>query len=245
MRVIVTRPAAEAAEWVEALRGRGFDAVPLPLIAIEPAADTASLRTAWQRLASYRAAMFVSANAVRGFFAARPHASAFTPRAWATGDGTRGALLQAGVAPAQVDSPPADAARFDSEALWHEVAHQCRAGDRVLLVRGGGGRDWLADRLAAEGVGVDTVQAYSRARPAWTPAQLALAAQAARDTWLFSSSQAIAHLRAALPAQQWHEARAVATHPRIAQAARAAGFGVVCESRPPIDDVVRALESAG
>ncbi|MGE3348297.1 MAG: uroporphyrinogen-III synthase, partial [Ramlibacter sp.] len=38
-------------------------------------------------------------------------------------------------------------------------------------------------------------------------------------------------------------ARAVATHPRIAQAAREAGFGVVCESRPALADVVASIES--
>jgi uroporphyrinogen-III synthase len=35
----------------------------------------------------------------------------------------------------------------------------------------------------------------------------------------------------------------VATHPRIAQAARDAGFGVVCESRPTEEAIVAALES--
>ena len=61
--------------------------------------------------------------------------------------------------------------------------------------------------------------------------------------WLFSSSQAVAHLTELLPAQDWRSARAVATHPRIAQAARSAGFGVVCESRPSLDAVAAALES--
>src|SRR5688572_32439658 len=36
MRVLVTRPQAEASQWIEDLRRRGFDPVPLPLIAIVP-----------------------------------------------------------------------------------------------------------------------------------------------------------------------------------------------------------------
>ena len=44
--------------------------------------------------------------------------------------------------------------------------------------------------------------------------------------------------------QVWAQAaRAVATHPRIADAARAAGFGVVRLSRPTLDDVVRVVAS--
>jgi uroporphyrinogen-III synthase len=35
----------------------------------------------------------------------------------------------------------------------------------------------------------------------------------------------------------------VATHPRIAQAARDAGFGAVLEARPTLDDVVASIES--
>jgi uroporphyrinogen-III synthase len=251
MRVIVTRPAAEAAEWVEALRARGFDAVALPLIDIRIATETASLRDAWSRIGSYRAVMFVSANAVRGFFSVRPASSNFSPRAWATGAGTRAALSQEGVD--TIDAPPPDSPQFDSEALWDVVKDQCKRGDRVLIVRGGdagsgiAGRDWLADQLAANGVQVEQVLAYERAAASWTPAQMQIAADAAHDgsVWLFSSSQAIANLRGCAPGVQWSNAHAVATHPRIAQAARAAGFGVVCVSRPPVEAVVRALESAG
>ena len=253
MRVIVTRPAAEAAQWLAALSSRGFEAIALPLIEIRAAGDQAPLADAWSQMASasYSAVMFVSANAVRGFFAARPAAVAFTPRAWATGAGTRDALLAAGVA--AIDSPPADAAQFDSEALWQVVGAQCVRGDRVLIVRGGdagegiAGRDWLAQQLVAQGVQVDQVLAYVRACPSLTQPQIELASAAANDgaVWLFSSSQAIANLRVCLPHRQWRDARAIATHPRIAHAARDAGFGVVCVSRPTVDAVTAALESLG
>ena len=51
------------------------------------------------------------------------------------------------------------------------------------------------------------------------------------------------HLHAQLPAQDWRAARAVATHPRIAQAATDTGFGVVCLSRPALPEVVASIES--
>jgi len=244
MRVVVTRPAAQAQTWVDALQARGFDAVALPLIEIGPPPDIAPLNRAWSRIDSYRAAMFVSANAVWGFFAERGGAD-FAQRAWATGPGTRKALEEAGVASAQIDSPGADARQFDSETLWSIVGSQCTGGGRVLLVRGGDGRDWLEQKLVDAGMEIETVIAYSRRRPAWSAHDEERAAAAKDGAWLFSSSEAIANLRALMPRQDWRDARAVATHPRIAQAARDAGFGVVCESRPGLDDVARALESLG
>ncbi len=252
VRVFVTRPEQEARRWVDELRQRGFDARSIPLITIAPALDSAPLRDAWHALAGCRAAMFVSGNAVRHFFAAAPGAPAWPPatRAWATGAGTSGALLAAGLSRDSIDVPAADATQFDSETLWTQVRQQVRPGDRVLIVRGGdasgaaAGRDWLARQLAAAGADVHTVASYRRAAPALDRAQRAEAlAGAAGGVWLFSSSEAIGHLCALLPGQSWQAARAVATHARIAQAAREAGFGVVCESRPSVDDVTAVLES--
>lgn len=253
MRVIVTRPESEGRRWGRHLRERGFDALELPLIAILPAPQPAALESAWLGLAEMRAAMFVSGAAVGHFFARRP-AQALWPRAtraWATGTGTRQALLDAGVEAASVDAPHAGAAQFDSEALWQVVAGQVRPGERVLIVRGaeqgrdGTGRDWLAECLLASGVQVQSVIAYLRAAPHFSPEQMTQARRGADagSVWLFSSSQAIAHLQALLPGQDWSKAGAVATHPRIAHTAREAGFGVVCESRPTEEAVTAALES--
>jgi uroporphyrinogen-III synthase len=256
MRVLITRPRAEADPWVRQLGEHGIDAVALPLIEIRCAPDAAPLGEAWREIASCRAVMFVSANAVREFFAQRP-ADAVWPegnRAWSTGPGTRRALAVAGLTDSQLDSPAEDSPRFDSEALWQRVASQVRPGDRVLIVRGGeagdsqgSGRDWLSDRLRAVGAQVRTVMAYVRAMPAFTRPERdeAIVAASGGAVWLFSSSQAVANLRRWLPGQSWAQALAVATHPRIAQAARDAGFGVVCESRPAMNDVIAALESFG
>jgi uroporphyrinogen-III synthase len=273
MRVIVTRPAREAAQWVRELLHQGVQAQALPLIQVGPVAELAPLQAAWRQLPAYAAVMFVSANAVEQFFAAKPaSAQAFTaagalqPRAWATGPGTTAALLRAGVAPAVLDAPTADAPQFDSEALWTRVSRQVQAGSRVLIVRGcdavvpgtacvgpdtvetdlaGVGRDWLAQRLLQAGATVDGVVAYQRSAPVWLAPERALAQQAAGDgsIWLFSSTQAVTHLLALLPGQVWTAARAVATHARIAQALRNAGFGRVAESRPTLRDVMASIES--
>ncbi len=261
-RVIVTRPEREAAHWVAQLTARGLAADALPLIAIGPCTEPEALRTlavARGRMADapgyYRALMFVSGNAVQHFLHGAPPLPSGT-RAWAPGPGTARALTQLGVAPAAIDGPAADAPQFDSESLWHQVAPQVRAGDRVLIVRGrsagvhesaeGSGRDWLAHQVQAAGGQVDWAVAYERGAPSFTPEQTALAEAATQDgsLWLLSSSEAVAHLAEALPGRSWKAARALATHPRIAQTARAMGFGHVRECRPALEDVVASIESA-
>ena len=210
----------------------------------------------------YRALMFVSGNAVAYFFESN-RALALIPygplaidtRAWSPGPGTARALAAAGVPAGQIDGPAANALQFDSESLWQQVSHQIGPGDRVLIVRGhshgatdaaqGTGRDWLAQHIADAGGQVEFVAAYERVAPVLTAAQVALAQQAAQDgsVWLLSSSEAVRHLCQALPQQSWQAAQALATHPRIAQAACAAGFGNVIECRPALDDVVASIES--
>lgn len=253
MRVIVTRPQREAQDWVQALQLAGHEALALPLITIAPAPDLRVMQQAWSGLASYQGLMFVSANAVEGLFAARPPAAAL-PQAWATGPGTVKALRRAGVPETQIVAPPEDAPQFDSEALWALVAGRIRPGVRVLIVRGadavdrgseGAGRDWFARQVREAGGAVDFLVSYQRQRPVLEAAQAQQARAAAQDgsVWLFSSSEAVLNLQAGLPGQDWGAARAVATHARIAQAARAAGFAVVRESRPALVDVLASIES--
>ncbi|MED5617733.1 uroporphyrinogen-III synthase [Ideonella sp. BN130291] len=249
MRLIVTRPQPQADEWVAALHARGVQAEALPLIDIGPAADEAPVHQAWVQLSTMALAMFVSPNAVGRFFACRPAAATWPAQLWAgsTGPGTSAALLAAGVPPECVVQPDASAAQFDSEALWARLAAlRSWQGARVLIVRGEGGRDWLAQTLAGQGAQVSCVQAYRRAAPQLDAAQQAVLARALADPaghlWLFSSSEAIGHLLALAPAgTTWQQARALASHPRIAARARAAGFGRVRQVRPTMEAVLQAL----
>lgn len=249
--VIVTRPEREAAQWVDDLRAAGLDAVALPLIVIAPVADAEPLREAWRRLDRYAALMFVSATAVEHFFQHETPGMTAGRRFWATGPGTTRALLRAGVPPEQIDAPPPEATRFDSEALWERVHGHVAAGVRVLIVRGGdesgqpAGRDWLAREIDAAGGQRDTVVAYRRLPPSLDVVQLRIATDGAqgRAIWLFSSSEAIGNLQRAMPGTDWQAARAVATHARIGEAARAAGFGALRVCTPLRDALVASIES--
>lgn len=262
MRVLVTRPATQAAQWVALLRARAIDAHALPLIEIAAAADPAPLHAAWRELGGRRLVFFVSPNAASQFFAERPPGSAWPLAALAgsTGPGTTRVLVDHQVPPAQIIEPPATAPQFDSEALWLQLQRFAWQGERVLIVRGERGRDWLAQALDAAGAQVEQLSAYRRLPPRPDPAARRLLEEAcarpAEHLWFFSSSEAIANLealvagvgwpaaRAAGPASSpWHAARAIVTHPRIAAQARQFGFGRIAESRPALEAVAACIQS--
>ena len=277
-RVIVTRPAQDAAHWVEALTGSGFNAYALPLIEIGPVSGSANinaLQDAWRDLNDYAACMFVSGNAVQYFFKQKNvagqlnrvqqapdtianEAASTLPsslRFLAPGPATAAALRAAGLPAAQIDSPLPESGQFDSEALWQVVGSHDWRGKRVLVLRGqtsgatqqaAAGRDWLAQQFRAAGAQVEMLGVYGRQAPQLSSAQLDVVKAASQDgsVWLFSSSEALANLLrqpALKGGVNWRQARAVTTHPRIAEAVRAAGWGVVQESRPLLSDIVEAL----
>jgi uroporphyrinogen-III synthase len=231
MRILVTRPQAQADLLVAELRAGGIDAVALPLIDIAPVADEQPLRRAWAHLDRYTLLMFVSANAVQRFMRLRPPSVTWPPQllAGATGPGTSAALREAGVPPQLLVEPQGEV--FDSEALWQQLRTRDWQGRRVLVVRSEGGRDWLAEQLRERGATVDFVAAYRRCPPQWDAAASALI-EAARTRplqhlWAISSSQAATHLAGLMPLADRHAAAAVAPHPRIVQALRQLGFGQV------------------
>jgi uroporphyrinogen-III synthase len=241
MRVIVTRPETDAQAWLTAIQKAGHEAVYLPLIEIGPAPDAQAVDLAWQQWSRWQAVMFVSAQAVRMFFAQRPHqvpletkkslqdstevlGPSVGPRYWATGPGTRQALLDAGVAANCIDAPTADSAQFDSEVLWQVVQPTLKKQAPVLIVRGnedasdsnapttthanpspgssnnqppnlqGAGRDWLAQQIVEAGARVEFVVAYSRRPPKWSAQQLDMAEQAASDNSVWCFSSSQALL---------------------------------------------------
>jgi uroporphyrinogen-III synthase len=241
-RVIVTRPRAQAQAWVRALLESGVDAQALPLIDITPAPDPLPVQQAWGELYGLAFVMFVSANAVEHFFALRPAWASWPAglRAGSTGQGTTAALRACGV-PDEVIVRPAPGQASESESLWAQISQERWQGQRVLVVRGEEGRHWLAQQFQAAGAAVAFLVAYQRHPPQLEAAGEALLAQALAaprgHVWLFSSSEAVGHLRALAPQADWANSQALATHARIAQAARVMEFAQVVVVEPSVKAV--------
>lgn len=148
-------------------------------------------------------------------------------------------------------------ARFDSEALLAALSQRLGLSSldarSVLIVRGDGGREWLAERLREAGAHVQAVCAYRRVVPAvsdatWTRVRALLGG--APHAWLLTSSEAVRNLdamaRTALTDAE-HEALLhaplVAPHPRIAETARALGFDTITASGPGDARILGALRA--
>ncbi len=147
-------------------------------------------------------------------------------------------------------------ARFDSEALWQQLETQFGAdalnGRQVLIVRGNGGRDWLAERLRAAGAEVCAVEAYQRSIPTpgsmqWQAVRDGLKPGAPPQAWLLTSSEAVRNLdalaRQALSPQELaclRQVQCIAPHARIAEQAAALGFSQLLRAAPGDEGLLAA-----
>jgi hypothetical protein len=125
-----------------------------------------------------------------------------------------------------------------------------RAGTRVLIVRGGDeagqptGRDWLANEIDAAGGRATPWSPTVGCRRCWTIAQLQLGSTVPKAARSGSSAAPKPSATCARDARHRLAPRsAVATHARIGEAARAAGFGALRVCTPLRDALVASIES--
>jgi len=151
MGVLVTRPAQQAGELIDAIERAGGVAIPYPVMDIV-GRDPAVVRSEIDALPAAHIVVYVSANAVsHGLDAVRTG----RPLVAAVGPATASALEDAGLA---VDIRPADT--YDSEHLLAEPALNDVAGKSVTIVRGESGRELIAETLRARGAEVHYLSVY-------------------------------------------------------------------------------------
>jgi uroporphyrinogen III methyltransferase/synthase len=159
-RIVVTRPRAQAAGFIEALAEAGADVVPCPTIEIVPPPSWQPLDDALARLGTFDWVVFTSVNGVEKFFErldvqGLDVRSLHHARLAAVGPETARAMSRRGL---RADVMPRE---FRAEAVAAAMVAAGVAGRRVLLARAAVAREVLPDLLRAAGAAVEEVASYT------------------------------------------------------------------------------------
>lgn len=169
IHVLVTRPQQQAQVLSQLLLEHGATVTAFPVLEIVDVADPLALIAVVDQLESFDIAIFISANAVNKamkMILGRRSMPAHLKLA-AVGKSSAAALVHFG---RPADIVPAQ--RFDSEALLDTPELQQVTGKRVVIFRGDGGRELLADSLVQRGAEVVYAECYRRIKPQTDPAEL-------------------------------------------------------------------------
>lgn len=164
-RLLLTRPVEECEVLSATLAEQGIFSSSLPLLAIEPLVESPGQRAIILELDRYCAVIVVSKPAARlgldlldRYWPQPP-----TQQAWfSVGAATGKLLADYGLTVHWPDTGD------DSEALLtlpKFTEALAEPGARVLIMRGEGGREFLAERLRGQGIAVDYLELYRRQMP--------------------------------------------------------------------------------
>ena len=159
--IAITRPVEQAKKLSALIEQSGGTPIFFPLIKIMPLKDYSQFETAISEIGHYDWAIFISSNAVQnGMPRFLKNGIPANLKFAAIGPVTAAELNTFGIK--QVLTPKE---RFDSEALLALPEMQAMQGKKVVLFRGIGGRDVLADTLKLRGAQVTFAECYQRTNP--------------------------------------------------------------------------------
>lgn len=167
--ILITRPIGQHESLVNGCIKLGFNVRHLPCLEITPK-DSSSELLQKSKLADL--ILFTSRNAVI-------HAHKQLPLPWvnktvhAIGAATAGTLSQFEQNTEFDPEPP-----FNSESYLHQISS--RPAQKILIVKGAGGRDLIASELNSKGWEVQTVDVYRRSLPDLSPEDISTAFQIPR-----------------------------------------------------------------
>ena len=233
-RLLLTRPAEECAALAATLEAQRIHSASLPLLAIEALAETPQQRTTMLELDRYAAVVVVSKPAarltlklLRRYWPQQPAGQAW----FSVGAATGAILADYGL---DVSWP---AVGDDSEALLAlpRLADAISAPHpKVLILRGEGGRELIADTLRARGAHVDSLELYRRYLPDYPCDRLMKLVRSERlNAMVVSSGQGLQSLRE-LAGFDWSALRELplfVPSPRVAEMAAALGAKRIVDCR--------------
>ena len=243
--VLVTRPAGQAAGLCAAARAAGYTVYHQPLLELHGLSPLPpQQRQLVLQLDSYQHIIFISGNAVsfgmdciENYWPQLPLGLNW----YAIGNATAAMLREFGV---EVVTP---GTAMTSEGLLAVSRLQSVAGQRILIVKGEGGRSTLREELCRRGATVDELACYRRSCPALPAGELARKLSQWRiDTVIMSSGEGFANLQALLSSPEttkFNHLSLIVPSSRVARMAREAGFDQVVTAENASDAaMLRALE---
>lgn len=232
-RLLLTRPAEDCAALAQTLAAQGVVSHCMPLLAIEALDETLEQRSAFADLQRYCAVIVVSKPAARiGLQLLAQHGAPTPDLPWfSVGAATAAVLAEQGLGVHFPDLGDDSEALLALPALQQAIA---APAPRVLILRGEGGREFLAESLRSQGVSVDYLPLYRRVLPQYAPGELSRQVRAERLNGLVvSSGQGFEHLLQ-LAGDDWSALARLplfVPSPRVAEQARAAGAQIVVDCR--------------
>lgn len=262
--IVITRPSGQARQLIEVLTNsieqsgvakRSLpEIISLPLLTIVPKTDDQLADRIATVLKDTDLVIFVSPNAIECVMR-------LLERDWqefshkiipigVMGGSSKLALQNHGIGQEQSPTPvliPRNNEQWDSEGLWQELQSLGWdfKGKKVLIFKGEGGREWLADTLEKAGATVEAISTYARVpldldNPAWHAIH---EMDFSKSLWLLTSSEAVRYLGQVIKdqfPQGLQTASAICPHHNIADAAEMIGFGEVFTSEPGDEALIKA-----
>jgi len=163
--LVVTRPAGQANRLIDILENAGATVVHFPVIEITAIPEQKNQQALAKKLNTYDIAIFISRNAA--IYGATLLQQAGRPQdiqIAAIGNGTAQQLQIPGFSPDIISSTTSN-----SEGLLSEPELNSVKGKRILIIRGRGGREKLAEALRSRGAQIDYFECYERSQPQCDP----------------------------------------------------------------------------
>ena len=225
--VMVTRPAHQAEPLCQLLEQNGASVLRFPVIEITDASDQPALLDVLRRLEQFDMAIFISPNAVSRIMNLLHTHKMHLPEELTLATIGKGSARElksfTGRAP---DIVPASV--FNSEALLEMEAMAPVSGKKIVIFRGEGGRELLAETLRERGANVEYADAYRRIKPDADVAALQRSwARGGPDFIIVSSGEGLRNLFEMVGqlAQHWlRDTRLVVVNPRLIGIAKELGF---------------------
>ena len=247
--IAITRPVDQAKKLSALITAAGGTTVLYPLIEITALSDYSQFEAVIQDIQLYDWAIFISSNAVQNGMprlvnVGIPENLQFA----AIGPVTAGELQSFGVN--QVHTPSShiqdgdlSKVRFDSESLLALPEMLDMQGKRVMIFRGIGGRDVLAETLKARGATITFAECYQRINPQTNCDLLAnLYNEKKLHGIVITSSEAMRHLLDLAGNAEWlKNITLFVNHARIAELPLQMGLKVSVADAPGDEAMINSI----